>query len=1102
MQIKLFLAFGALIFLILVLVAVTVIPKFRLSDQYNAMIHSSIERQTYLVNAMADMNRMRYADLTKGYMAEEDSFIAIFSGIYENYATYAESFIENINSYCILLHAMPNITREERQERLDIADEIIILFSDYQKMTAALNEYAINGDTEQAFDCIEELVPLGNKLGELVQLLHDKSFQFIEQKSLETMMEAGKLVNIVTVILAIGLFLSIFVSIFVTRNIRTPIAEIEIAMNEISNGNLNYPIRSKYNDELGILSHHIGDMVETISEMNKTMAVMDFMDTMLYIADMDYKLLYVNSRLTHTYQMDRENWTNQKCYKAIRNLDKPCVFCQLRKFLPTKGSFPSQNYASIWDDTIKAWLGSSTAIIRWVDGSTAHFHSLTDETLKKTHEEQLREADEYTQLMLDTLPMCCQLWDKNLRIIACNEETVRHYGVSSKQEYIEKYHEFSPEFQPCGVHSQEMSNEYVKQAFEEGYCCFEWMHQDVNGEQIPSEITLVRIKYKGDYIVAGYTRDLRELKAMLSGMHEAEKDLRIARDAAEAANKAKSVFLANMSHEIRTPMNSIVGFSELALDSEISPKSRDYFNGILENADWLLQIINNILDLSKIESGRLELEHIPFDLHEIFAHCQTTIMPKALEKGIIMHFYAEPSVGYRLLGDPTRLRQVMLNLLSNAVKFTDAGSVKVLASIVQSDERRVTLHFGIKDSGIGMTPEQISKIFEPFTQADTSTTRKFGGTGLGLPISKNIIEQMGGALSVESTPGLGTTFSFELTFDATDSADDISDSQTTIKQFEKPYFKGEILVCEDNIMNQRVICEHLERVGLQTVIATNGKEGVDMVLKRIESGTKPFDLIFMDMHMPIMDGFEAASEIVKFNTGTPIVALTANIMANEKELYKTSGINDYMGKPFTTNDLWSCLLKYLKPIEEHSIQGKQYNNKVEEALNTQLRIDFANGNQATFADIANALDSGDIKQAHRLAHTLKSNAGLIKKPKLQKISADIEYMLKDGENNVPANYMNALKTELDTVLEELSPLLSKQEVPTQSTTLSTKEVIKLLERLEPLIKSGNPNCIEMIDELRAVPETELLVKQIEDFDFKPALATFERQKRKWIQENG
>jgi signal transduction histidine kinase/CheY-like chemotaxis protein len=1100
MQTKLFLAFGALILLILVLIAVTVIPKFRISDQYNAIIHSSIQRQTYLVNAMADMNRMRYADLTKGYMAEEDSFIVIFSEIYENYAQYAESFIENINSYCILLHAMPNITREERQERLDIADEIINLFSDYRKITAALNEYAIRGETEQAFDCIEELVPLGNKLGELVQLLHDKSFQFIEQKSLETMMAAGKLVNIVIVILTIGLFLSILVSIFVISNIRTPIAEIEFAMNEISSGNLNYPIRSKYNDELGILSHHIGDMVETISEMNKTMAVMDFMDTMLYIADMDYKLLYVNSRLTHTYQMDRENWANQKCYKAIRNLDKPCEFCQLRKFLPTKGSFPSQNYASIWDDTIKAWLGSSTAVIRWVDGTTAHFHSLTDETLKKTHEEQLREADEYTQLMLDALPLSCQLWDKNFRIIACNEETVRHYGVSNKQEYLEKFLEFSPEFQPCGRRSEEMSIDLVKQAFAEGYCCYEWMHQDVKGELIPSEITLVRIKYKGDFIVAGYTRDLRELKAMLSDMHEAEKDLRIARDAAEAANKAKSVFLANMSHEIRTPMNSIVGFSELALDMEISPKSRDYFDGILENAEWLLQIINNILDISKIESGKLELEHIPFDLHEVFAHCQTTIMPKALEKGINMHFYAEPSIGYRLLGDSIRLRQVILNLLSNAVKFTNAGAVKVSVSIVHSDERHTTLHFEIKDSGIGMAPEQISKIFEPFTQADTSTTRRFGGTGLGLPISKNIIEQMGGTLSVASTPGLGTTFSFDLVFDVIDAADDASDTQTAINQFEKPYFRGMILVCEDNIMNQRVICEHLERVGLQTVIAINGKEGVDMVRKRIESGIKPFDLIFMDMHMPIMDGFEAASEIAKFNTGTPIVALTANVMANDRELYKTSGLDDYMGKPFTSNDLWTCLLKYLKPAEEP--QRKQYHNKVEEELNVQLRTDFAMGNQTTFADIATALDSGDIKQAHRLAHTLKSSAGLIKKPKLQKISADIEYMLKDGVNNVTPNYMNRLNTELSLVLEELSPLLSKRELTTQSTTLSTEEVIDLLERLEPMLKSGNPNCIEMIDKLRAVPETELLIKQMEDFDFKPALVTFEQQKRKWKQENG
>ncbi|MCL2266331.1 MAG: ATP-binding protein [Treponema sp.] len=209
---------------------------------------------------------------------------------------------------------------------------------------------------------------------------------------------------------------------------------------------------------------------------------------------------------------------------------------------------------------------------------------------------------------------------------------------------------------------------------------------------------------------------------------------------AEIASISKSTFLANMSHEIRTPMNSIMGFSELALDGEAEPKTRDYLGKIITNAEWLLQIINDILDISKVESGKMELESIPFDMHALFSSCRALILPKASEKGIILHFYAEPSLSKQPLGDPTRLRQVLINLLSNAVKFTNSGMIKLQAVVTNVAENSIAMHFEIKDSGIGMTPEQIEKIFDPFTQAETGTTRKYGGTGLGLTISKSIID--------------------------------------------------------------------------------------------------------------------------------------------------------------------------------------------------------------------------------------------------------------------------------------------------------------------------------------------------------------------------
>jgi len=400
-------------------------------------------------------------------------------------------------------------------------------------------------------------------------------------------------------------------------------------------------------------------------------------------------------------------------------------------------------------------------------------------------------------------------------------------------------------------------------------------------------------------------------------LNKSQAELKAALAAAKSANSSKSIFLANMSHEIRTPMNSIMGFSELAMDSDISPKTRDYLEKIHQNSEWLLQIINDILDISKIESGKMELEHIPFDIHELFASCRTLVMPKAVEKGVMLHFYAEPSVGRRPLGDPTRLRQVFVNLLSNAIKFTHSGMIKLLSDIVSTGDNTLTMHFEIKDSGIGMTSDQIEKIFDPFTQAESGTNRKYGGSGLGLAITRNIVEMMGGKLSVDSVLGVGSKFYFNLTFETIPVTEEEKlEKKMMFKEIKKPSFEGEVLVCEDNEMNQFVICEHLSRVGLMSVVAEDGKVGVEMIMKRMLSGQKQFDLVFMDMHMPVMDGFEASAEIVKLGAKIPMVAMTANVMAEDIEVYNASGIHDYLGKPFASQELWRCLLKYFKPLDD------------------------------------------------------------------------------------------------------------------------------------------------------------------------------------------
>jgi len=501
---------------------------------------------------------------------------------------------------------------------------------------------------------------------------------------------------------------------------------------------------------------------------------------------------------------------------------------------------------------------------------------------------------------------------------------------------------------------------------------------------------------------------------------EAEK-LRIA---AEAMSKSKSIFLATMSHEIRTPMNSILGFSELAMEGEASLRTREFLSKIKTNIQWLIQILNDILDISRVESGKMKIENVPFDMHELLLSCRTLIMPKAVEKGLVLFFYVEPSLGKRPLGDPTRLRQIIVNLLTNAVKYTNSGMIKLNAVLKEMNDKTITMFFEIKDSGIGMTQEQINEVFNPFTRVDKGPSRRYNGTGLGLTITKNIIELMGGKLSVESTPGIGSKFYFDLVFETVDAFDEETlDKKIVFDELEKPSFKGEILLCEDNDMNQQVICEHLTKVGFKTSVADNGKIGYEMVKERKEKDEKQFDLIFMDMHMPVMDGLEAAKKIKELDTGIPIVAITANIMLNDREIYKESGMNDCVGKPFTAQELWRCLMKYFTPmhfLDDES--GNVVSVKLENDLKfqKQLQTRFIEENGKKYDEILSYMEAGKIEMARTSVNALKIDSGQVGKIILRNAASKVENKLINNKNLVTEEELKILKIELEMVLKEFS----------------------------------------------------------------------------------
>jgi len=510
--------------------------------------------------------------------------------------------------------------------------------------------------------------------------------------------------------------------------------------------------------------------------------------------------------------------------------------------------------------------------------------------------------------MLDSSPLACFILDENFRILELNQETVNLVELNSKQEFVDNFNQLFPEKQPDGNISIQVIQEKLRQCFDEGIVRFDWVAKTKKGEEIPCDITSTRFTIDGVNAAIVHLRDMRDFYK-----HKA----------VQAASQAKSNFIANMSHEFRTPMNSILGYSELALDEDISDIARGHIEKIVMNTKWLLNVINDVLDISKIESGRLNLEKVPFNFNHLMRQCQSLLLTDAKAKGITLEY----DLGHlnedkkHLLGDPMKLSQIYTNILSNAVKFTEKGMVSTSTTVISISDEACTIHFEFKDTGIGMTKEQVSRIFEPFVQADTSTTRKYGGTGLGLAISKRLIEAMGGELNVESTLGLGSKFSFILTFPVVHIDKDSDYNFLANKtKLEKPRFdKGEILIVEDNKMNIGVACEHLKQVGLKSFIATNGKQAVEMVKRRLDNNEPMYDLILMDIHMPEMDGKEAATIIRRFNIGVPIIAMTAETVLNADDgPYKEFGMTGYLGKPFSTQELWKCLLTFLKQADKQT----------------------------------------------------------------------------------------------------------------------------------------------------------------------------------------
>ena len=431
------------------------------------------------------------------------------------------------------------------------------------------------------------------------------------------------------------------------------------------------------------------------------------------------------------------------------------------------------------------------------------------------------------------------------------------------------------------------------------------------GTKFYVQFSAAEVKFNDHSVITGILTDITEQKAIEEQLHEA-------RLAAESSTAAKSQFLANMSHELRTPMSAIIGYSDLLLDPEQTSDDRvDCVSTIRRNADHLLTLINDILDLSKIEADRMTVESIKCSPCQLVSDVASLMRVRATENNIDFHINYDSAVPASIHSDPVRIRQVLINLVGNAIKFTQEGAVKVHVWSEELDSHNPTINFRVVDSGIGMTEEQKSRLFRPFTQADYSTTRKFGGTGLGLTISKTLVNLMGGEISVSSVPGLGSCFEFSLPTGSLENVEIITDpSEVDLKEKVDETVGAKaatnvvanVLLAEDGVDNRRLISFHLKKAGCQVTTAENCKLAVDEAIAAEKRG-ESFDIIFMDMQMPVMDGYQAASRLREAGYCRPICALTAHAMNGDREKCINAGCDDYLTKPIDVDKLISMVRK-------------------------------------------------------------------------------------------------------------------------------------------------------------------------------------------------
>lgn len=618
---------------------------------------------------------------------------------------------------------------------------------------------------------------------------------------------------------------------------------------------------------------------------------------------------------------------------------------------------------------------------------TLYFY-LKDHNRRLRSEKKVQASEARIKKFLESLPLGVFVVTADGVPFFTNSEAVRMLGegIASGNNYS-SIREIYPSYiigtnEPYPVEKRPV----VRVLKGESNICVEDVETEKDGIRIPLRINATHIADEEgniEFAIAVF-EDITSLK-------EAENELRKAKKLAEESSELKEMFLANMSHEIRTPMNAVIGFTDLLLKRNLNEEEMGYVRIIKTSGENLLRIINDVLDISKIESGLMTFEIHPIAINALFSSIKVMFAQKAREKNIELTFADDSNIPASIMGDPTRLTQIIMNLVGNAIKFTQDGSVTVSAKLVAREEGHIQLEFSVKDTGIGIPPEKLDTIFERFTQAEKHTTRKFGGTGLGLNIVKQLVELQGGTISVNSREGIGSEFKFLLSFSTTAEIASVKPQKYEECDIER-LKQLKILLVEDSPINVKFISALFETHGMAVDHAGNGKAAIEKMAE------VNYDMILMDIEMPEMNGYETTTYIRSvLENPVPIIAMTAHTMAGESEKCLQMGMNGYLSKPIREDLLFRTLIhiglddqKQAEPeklVDLSSLEKTMRGNK--KVILETLDI-FLEHMPENLEGIKEGVNRKDFAMIRRNAHTMKSSVSILGISKVQKLLEEME----------------------------------------------------------------------------------------------------------------